>query len=191
MVIGPYVMAMSDAVTAFFSVDVPAPRATSLHSFVGEPQMLAAVESMFDPTTSVRVLHSDRYDCIAAPAPPPGCTYILRCRGVPVMITPPPEVVAAAAAEDRARNDSHGWAGGPATQANSGRAGMCLVHVAPSNAEGLGYLELVPVPPRPGAIFDAVAGESPRSSDGSTEDLDPADRPSVAPVLSISVFLAG
>jgi len=81
MVIGPYVMAMSDAVTAFFSVDVPAPRATSLHSFVGEPQMLAAVESMFDPTTSVRVLHSDRYDCIAAPAPPPGCTYILRCRG--------------------------------------------------------------------------------------------------------------
>ena len=36
--------AMSEAVTAFYSVDVPAPRASSLHNFVGEPQVLAAIE---------------------------------------------------------------------------------------------------------------------------------------------------
>jgi hypothetical protein len=88
------------------------------------------------------VLRSDRYDALTLPSPPEGYGYVLQCGGTYVPLLE----CAAAGGGERA----------------------VVAHVTPTNAEGLGFLELV---------ADAHSAES------------PATRNDVSPLVSTAVFL--
>ena len=86
------------------------------------------------------VLRSDRYDVLTLPSPPEGYTYALQCGGTYI-----PLLLLSAAAGDAKRR--------------------VVAHITPTNAEGLGFIELV-----------ADADTSPET-------------PEVSPLVSTAVFL--
>ena len=80
-------------------------------------KMRAAIRAANDPSTRMRVLWSDEYECFIMPSAPEGYSYVLRCRGrfVPMFATTPSY---------------------PETD-------TIVLHVTPTGAEGLAFLELV------------------------------------------------
>ena len=88
------------------------------------------------------VLRSDRYDALTLPSPPEGYRYVLQCGGTYVPLLE--------------------------STAGGGDERAVVAHVTPTNAEGLGFLELV---------ADALSAES------------PATRNDVSPLVSTAVFL--
>jgi len=105
----------------------------------GDAESLRSSEVMRAP---MPVLRSDRYDALTLPSPPEGYGYVLQCGGTYVPLLE----YAAAGGGERA----------------------VVAHVTPTNAEGLGFLELV---------ADAHSAES------------PATRNDVSPLVSTAVFL--
>ena len=103
----------------------------------------------------LRLLRSDRYDVLTVPTAPEGYVYVLRCGGTYLPLIPP-----------NVQEDDENC------------AATCTLHVPPSDAEGLGFIELI------------------ASQDLEAHDIDldygPADvacRVDISPLLATAVFI--
>ena len=105
-------------------------------------------DPVFGSRTKMPILRSDRFDFLTLPTAPPGYEYVLRCGGsyIPLM--------ASRADSTRLGSSIRNWQTG---------------QVAPTNAEGLGFVELVSV-----------------STDAQDADTAPHN---VSPLFSATVFL--
>ena len=97
------------------------------------------------------VLRSDQYDVLTLPTAPEGFVYVLRCGGTYLPLLAP-------------------W--------DANRTATCMLHSPPSNAEGLGFIELIALQELEARDIDLAEGPA-----------DVSGRVDISPLLSAAVFI--
>ena len=104
---------------------------------------------------TLRLLRSDRYDFLTVPTAPEGYVYVLRCGGTYLPLISP-----------NVQEDDENC------------AATCMLHAPPSDAEGLGFIELI-------ALQDLEAHDI----DLDDGPADVAGRVDISPLLATAVFI--
>jgi hypothetical protein len=121
-------------------------------------------QSRYDAQSKIPILRSDKFDFLTLPLAPDGYEYVLRCGGTYILM----RSFRCDGAQRRGTKEN-------ATQ---------IAHVTPTNAEGLGFVELV-------ASSDLTRRDSTRghAHDDLTTDIGKANSAHVSPLFSATVFL--
>ena len=104
---------------------------------------------------TLRLLRSDRYDFLTVPTAPEGYVYVLRCGGTYLPLIPP-----------NVQEDDENC------------AATCTLHAPPSDAEGLGFIELIALQELEARDIDLAEGPA-----------DVSGRVDISPLLSAAVFI--